>query len=376
MWLSLGVLPCAFVSPAVAQSQQPPVVQGSPDAQGKGASIGTQPDQQLSGNVSGTVMVQTGAVAVGAQVELTREGQSGKQEVLSDDNGHFSFANLPPGPFQLTVASPGFATESYSGALRPGEAVIVPPIMLSIAAAVTEVKVELTEVEVAEVQIKEQEKQRVLGIIPNFYVTYLPDAAPLVPRQKFQLASRSVIDPFTFVAVGALAGIQQEADQYGAYGQGAEGYAKRYGAAYAGVVTGTFIGSAILPSLLKQDPRYFYKGTGSTGSRLLYALGNAVIAKGDNKRWQPNYSGILGSFAEGGISYLYYPANDRNGGLFVENSLIRIAESAVAGVFQEFVLRRLTPRLQSHPSDPLSSTTDQVPGKSQPVQPDESKNSE
>ena len=342
------------------------MVQGTPEAGRKGASVGTQPDQQSSGKISGTVIVQTGAIAVGAQVELTREGQSGKQEVLSDDNGHFAFANLPPGPFQLAVTSAGFATQSFSGVLHPGEAFIVPPIMMSVAAAVTEVQVvALTEVEVAEVQIKEQEKQRVLGIIPNFYASYVPDAAPLVSRQKFHLAWRSVIDPFTFVAVGALAGIQQAGDQYEEYGQGAEGYAKRYGAAYADVFAGTFIGSAILPSLFKQDPRYFYKGTGSTRSRMLYALGNAIICKGDNKRWQPNYSGILGSFATGGISYLYYPESDRGGELLVENAMIRIAESAVAGVFQEFVIRKLTPHLQSHPSDPLAGTTVPAPGRSQ-----------
>ncbi len=227
----------------------------------------------------------------------------------------------------------------------------MPEIVLAVAAPTTEVRVELTQVEVAQEEIKEQEKQRVLGFIPNFYVTYVPDAAPLTPKQKFELAWRSTIDPFTFVAVGALAGIEQASDDFEGYGQGAEGYAKRYGAGYADVLAGTFIGSAILPSLLKQDPRYFYKGTGSTRSRTLYALANAVICKGDDKRWQPNYSGIVGSFATGGISYLYYPASDRSAELFLQNSLIRIAESSIAGVFQEFIVRKLTPHLPSRPSD-------------------------
>ena len=162
------------------------------------------------------------------------------------------------------ISSEGFATQEYSGELHPGEAFIVPEIMLSVATAVTEVRVELTQIEVAQEEVKEQEKQRVLGFIPNFYVTYKPDPAPLTPKLKFQLAFRSVIDPFTFVGVGFLAGIDQAADQFGAYGQGAEGYAKRFGAAYGNVVSSTFIGSAILPSLFKQDPRYFYKGSGST----------------------------------------------------------------------------------------------------------------
>jgi hypothetical protein len=73
------------------------------------------------------------------------------------------------------------------------------------------------------------------------------------------------------------------------------------------------IGSAILPALLKQDPRYFYKGTGTTRSRILYAIANSVMCKGDNGHWQVNYSGILGGAAAGGISNLYYPASDRNG---------------------------------------------------------------
>lgn len=124
---------------------------------------------------------------------------------------------------------------------------------------------------------------------------------------------------------------------------------KRFGADYANVVAGTFIGSAILPSLLKQDPRYFYKGSGSSGSRFLYALANTVICKGDNQRWQPNYSAMIGSFATGGISYLYYPANDRNATQVIQNSMIRMGEITLSNVLQEFVIRKLTPRLQRQP---------------------------
>lgn len=207
-----------------ATSQQSPTVQGgqtsTPSAPGTGASAGApQPAPQSSGSVSGTITVQTGAVAVDAQVQLTREDQSPKQNTVSDDNGQFSFSNLAPGPFEITITSPGFTTQSFSGVLSAGQAYIVPGIMLPVATSVTDVQVELNQVEVAEIQIKEQEKQRVLGFIPNFYVTYAHDPAPLVPRQKFQLAFRSVIDPFTFVAVGVLAGIQQGTNDFGEYGQ-------------------------------------------------------------------------------------------------------------------------------------------------------------
>jgi hypothetical protein len=111
------------------------------------------------------------------------------------------------------------------------------------------------------------------------------------------------------------------------------------------------IGSALLPSLLKQDPRYFYKGTGTTRSRVLYAIANAVVCKGDNGHWQADYSGIFGGLAAGGISNLYYPASDRNGvTLTFENALIGIAAGAAQNLFQEFLVRKLTPKLPNYRS--------------------------
>jgi hypothetical protein len=274
--------------------------------------------------------------------------------MTAGDDGQFSFANIAPGPFHLTITSEGFSTQSSSGILHSGEVCIVPQIALVIATSITEVKVELSPIEMAQEQIKEQEKQRVLGFIPNFYVSYVPNAAPLSPKHKFGLAWKSAIDPVTFVAVGAVAGIDQAGDRWGAYGQGAQGYAKRFGASYANVFLGTFIGSAVLPSLLKQDPRYFYKGSGTKRSRILYALANSVICKGDNGHWQANYSSILGNLAAGGISNLYYPANDRKGvGLVFTTALVRIGERAVANIFQEFIVPKLTPNLPTRaPAQP------------------------
>ncbi len=295
-------------------------------------------------------MDQAGAVAVGAQVQLTRANQSPAQKVLSGDNGQFSFADLGPGPFELTITANGFEPKVFSGVLQAGEAYISPPIVLAVAHATTDVRVGLPPEEVAEEQIKYQEKQRVLGFIPNFYVSYVPDAAPLAPRQKFELAWKSVSDPITFVGVGFLAGLEQAGDEYPGYGQGAEGYGKRFGAAYADVFIGTFIDSAILPSILKQDPRYYYQGTGTTRSRIIHALSNAVVCKSDSSgQYQLNYSAIIGSFATAGISTLYYPASDRSAGLVVGNALVRIASGSVAGIFQEFVLRKFTPHVKKNP---------------------------
>jgi hypothetical protein len=300
-------------------------------------------------------MDQAGAVVVGAQVRITSADQVPKQEAVSGDNGQFSFASLSPGPFQLTIASAGFEAQVFSGTLRQGEAYLVPKIVLAIPRAITEVQVKvtpLTPTQVSDLQIEEQEKQRVFGLFPNFYVSYDRNALPLNPSQKFRLAWKTTADPFTLVGVAALAGVEQATNAFPGYGQGVEGYARRFGATYATAVTGTFIGSAMLPSLLKQDPRYFYKGTGKSGSRMLYALASPLICKGDNMRWQPNYSNVAGAFASAGISYLYYPESDRKGaGLVFRNSSIRLGEMAFEGVLQEFVIRRLTPHLRNHASD-------------------------
>jgi hypothetical protein len=351
-WLSLSLLLCGF--PTLAQSQEPPVAASAtsdqPAAPVPAASArGSLREPQPLGSISGTVVDGTGAFIVGARVRITHEDPSPNQEALSGDDGQFSLVNIPPGPFHLTIAAPGFATQTFTGTLRSGEIYTVPQTTLAIATAVTEVRVVPTRIEVAEDEIKEEEKQRVLGVIPNFYVTYLPNAVPLSSKQKFELAWKTTVDPVNFGITGVIAGVQQAQNDFSGYGQGAQGFAKRYGASYADFVAGTFIGSAVLPSLLKQDPRYFYKGTGSKRSRILYALANAVICKGDNGHWQANYSSILGSLAAGGISNLYYPAKNRDGAeLTFENALIGIGASAAANLLQEFLVRKLTPNGSNH----------------------------
>jgi len=306
------------------------------------------PDSPVPGTIHGTVVDPNGTGVAGARVKLARQGQSANPEAQTGDAGQYSFANIAPGAFQLSIAAEGFATKTASGVLHPGENLVFPQITLALTTEVTEVRVEFTPVELAQEQIRDEEKQRVLGFIPNFYVSYIPNAAPLNTRQKFELAWKSTLDPVTFGITGAVAGIQQANNQFSMYGQGAQGYAKRYGASYADVVTSTFIGGAILPSLLKQDPRYFYKGTGSKRSRILYAIANSVICKGDNGHWQACYSTLIGGIAAGGISNLYYPANDRGAGLVFENEAIGIAGTAAANILQEFVIRKLSTHVPSN----------------------------
>jgi hypothetical protein len=294
-----------------------------------------------AGSVIGTVLDQSGAVSVGTVVRLTPQGKSAYREVTSGNNGQFSFSNVPPGHFQLSVSSTGFGNEIYSGDLAPGETLLAPPIVLSVATVVTEVKVTVDPVEVATEEVKEQEHQRVLGFIPNFYVSYRPDAAPLTTKLKYQLAWKSSTDVVTIGGVAFLAGLQQAGDQYSEFGQGAQGYAKRFGAAYGDAFASTFLSGAVFPSLFKQDPRYFYRGTEGTKKRILYAISNSVWCKGDNGRWQVNYSNVAGVVSGAALVSTYYPSKNQ-GTDILQNSLIRMGESSLAGVVQEFVLRRLT----------------------------------
>jgi hypothetical protein len=351
--LSLLAVLCAM--PAHAQSPQASPTAGTEHGQSATApnepsfASAQLPDPPVPGTIHGTVVDPNGTAVAGARVKLAQQGQSANPETQTGDDGQYSFANIAPGPIQHSIAAEGFATQTCAGVLHSGENAAVPQITLALTTELTEVRVEFTPVELAQEQIRDEEKQRVLGFIPNFYVTYIPNAAPLNTRQKFELAWKSTVDPVTFGITGAVAGIQQANDQFSGYGQGAQGYAKRYGASYADAVTSTFIGGAILPSLLKQDPRYFYKGTGSKRSRILYAIANSVICKGDNGHWQPSYSTIIGGLAAGGISNLYYPASDRNGvALTFENAAIGIGASAAANVLQEFVIRKLSTHVPSN----------------------------
>ena len=345
--LSLCVPLCALS--VSLQCQQAPVLWGpgtnSPTLYGTiSLAVGPEADGQTPGNVRGRIVDQSGANITGAVVKLTREGQSSSQEVESDEDGQFFFFNIDPGAFQLTITSEGLASQTVSGTVKAGETCVVPQVRLFVATQVTEVRVGLPKAELAQEQIAAQEKQRVFGFVPNFYVSYVGDAAPLSPRLKFRLAWKSATDPVTLAGVGFLAGIDQAANRWGGYGQGAQGYAKRYGATYADVFGATFLGGAVLPSLLKQDPRYFYKGTGSKRSRILYAISNSVICKGDNGQWQPNYSNVLGSFGAAGIANLYYPAADRRGAAsVVSTALIRLGETSLAAILQEFVFPRFSP---------------------------------
>jgi dipeptidyl aminopeptidase/acylaminoacyl peptidase len=185
-------------------------------------------------------------------------------------------------------------------------------------------------------QLKQEEKQRILGFIPEFNTSNDADAARLSRKQKLHLAFKGATDPFAFLTAGIDAGLSQQSDDHAGYGQGMQGYGKRFGASYADSFNGAILGNGILPSLLHQDPRYFRKGSGSFKGRLVYSALSTVRARSDEGRWQPNYSNLLGNLAAGGISNLYYPEADRGAGLTFERALTVSAEGAIGAFLYEF----------------------------------------
>ena len=308
------------------------------------------PAKVNSAQISGTVIDGDADIVPGAQVTLILDGINVVRKAVSDDQGAFRFTGVPEGKFTLTAAYPGMTSGTFIGVLHAGESLQTRPIKLD-ASASQSVQVVATQEELAAAELKVEETQRVAGILPNFFVTYDWHAAPLTSKQKFTLSLHSAMDPETFAITGVTAGVQQAENVFAGYGPGAAGYGKRFAADTGDVLTGTFLGGYIFPSLLHQDPRYFYKGTGTFASRALYALAAAFICRGDNGKWQPNYSGVLGDLAAGAISNLYYPASDRNGPtLTIENGLLGLGEDAIGNLVQEFVFRHLTPHAPTYAS--------------------------
>ncbi|MGC1781944.1 MAG: carboxypeptidase-like regulatory domain-containing protein [Acidobacteriaceae bacterium] len=319
-----------------------------PDAPAQSA-----PNDQPLGSIHGTVMDTAGDVVPGATVTLIAVSEAVSRTVQTNGAGFFTFSGVGPGQFHLAIAAVGFAP--WSGpeiVLSEGQSYETPQIALQIAASNTSVRVVFSSPELAEQQMHVEEKQRVVGLVPNFYTSYVWDAEPLTVKQKFHLAWRSSIDPVTFLGAGVVAGIQQWDDDFNGYGQGAQGYAKRFGAAYADGFSGVMLGGAVFPALLHQDPRYFYKGTGSIRSRALYAISTVVICKGDNGRWQPNYSSVLGTFSAAGISNFYYPPENRGFQLTIDNALIGTASGAVGALLQEFVIKKISTGVPAQSSSP------------------------
>lgn len=303
------------------------------------------PQAADTGEISGTVLDTIGDVVQGAHVSLSGSAGFNQRSVVSGSDGQFAFGSLPAGVYKITVTGRGMSTFTSSPiSLRAGQFLIAPRIALSVSGGSTSVTVSGNKQELAEEQVHIAVQQRVLGVIPNFYSSYDWNAPPMEAKQKLQLGIRSVLDPVSFLAVAGIAGAEQYENVFPAYGSGIEGYGKRYGAALATHVSGDLLSRAVYPAIFHQDPRYFYKGKGSIGSRALYAISAAVMTRDDNGKWRPNYSNVLGNFSAGAISNLYYPSSDRGASLVFLNGLADTGGDAAGNLVREFILKGLTSR--------------------------------
>ena len=231
------------------------------------------------------------------------QGPAGNRlTVTTTDDGSFALHDVTPGiAYQIAVTADGFADWSSSVTVEPGQDKSLGEIKLRILAVQRAVTVSYSSKEVAAQQLKAEEHQRVLGFIPNIYVTYESHPEPLTAKMKFHLAYKGLTQP-TFFAFEALwAGVQQAANTTN-YRLGAKGYGERFGANLAGGASEALFGNAILPSLLHQDPRYFYRGSGTKGSRAWHAIIAPFVCQGDNGKLQPNYSQLGGSLISASLS--------------------------------------------------------------------------
>jgi hypothetical protein len=185
-------------------------------------------------------------------------------------------------------------------------------------------------------QLDKQLHQRVFGVMATFNTTSNKDALPLSTKQKYELFFRSASDPWPFVLTAVGAGIDQAENSFPEYGQGVEGYAKRWGAGYTDYFTGNLLGNAVLASLLKEDPRYFQKGTGSFATRALWAAGGSVWCKRDKGTWGPNYANVMGNLMGAAVSNLYYPASDRTVGGTLGRGFAVTAQAIIGSEVIEF----------------------------------------
>jgi hypothetical protein len=294
---------------------------------------------QGADSIQGKVTDPSGAPIFGAVV--TVEGAGGSSTTVTDMDGAFRISLLPPGNFNVKISASGMS--DWTAESVAASAADTKPLLaeMQLAPTVTSVTIGLSPKELAEEQVKQETQQRVAGIIPNYFVAY-DNAAPLSAQQKFTLSFKTLVDPFTFAAVGITAGIQQVRNSYYQFGQGFEAYSERFGAAYGTSATNLLFTSVLGASVLHQDPRYFYSGKGTKKQRAWYAVESAFRAKGDNGKWQPPYASTLGTVAAAELSELYYPGSRTQYTLLGRGLMFHFGGLIALNLGQEFFLKKLT----------------------------------
>jgi hypothetical protein len=315
------------------------------DAPQVGRQQTAEPKQRSESSIVGTVFDMFGDVVPGALATLVRSGHP-DVTIASGADGKFAFQNLPAGNYNVRFTLPG--AKPYTSTkinLSRGQEYQLTGIALVFTSENVSVLVTASPIGIAEEEVRLQEQQRLLGVFPNFNTSYIWNAAPLTVGLKFRLAVRSMLDPVVFLTTAAGAGIDQAANGSPTYGQGAAGYGKRYAAGYADEVSNRLLSGAIFPSLLHQDPRFFYQGSGSKVSRALYAVTRTFVTRGDNGKEQPNYSRMLGAFTAAALNNAYHPGDNRGASRTFRQGSISLGAFSADSLFREFVFRRITPKV-------------------------------
>jgi hypothetical protein len=179
----------------------------------------------------------------------------------------------------------------------------------------------------------------ILGIVPDYDTVRNSNGViqPISARTKFWLATEDVFDPFSFVITGIYAGVSQWSNQYPEFGQGAKGYAKRYGGAFADNAVGNYMTEGLWPVMLRQDPRFFRMGSKyGFWKRVGYSATRVIVTRGDSGARQFNFSEIIGNGVAAGISAAYYPESSRNAHAVLDKWALNVGSDAGFNILKEF----------------------------------------
>lgn len=177
-----------------------------------------------------------------------------------------------------------------------------------------------------------------------FFPNLAVNNKPLTVKQKFTLGVTNTVSGFNLLGTAAAAGISQARDTYPGYGQGAEGYFKRWGAAMGFSASTNMIGTFAIASMLHEDPRYFVQGSGKFKSSVGYAVSRVVVCRMDDGTTGVNWAGILGPLGAAAVENSYLPEANRTVGTTFENYGIALAITAGTNTLREFwpvIARRL-----------------------------------